>query len=293
MKRIIKKVKNLRNVKVNWYQVLLVLFIIGLVFLSYNYVGKMDTTESTLTKTQAISIFGWEIDFESTSLFVASIVIGLLDGFNPCAMWVLIYLISLGNAIEDRRKMFAIIGVFVLTEAIMYFILLAGWLKAMTFIGTFTDWFMYAVGAFAVYMGIMSVYSYYKSGGEVHCEVGDAQSKKKTMKKMDEIIHSPLNIATLVAVVVLAVAVNATEFLCSAGLPAIFAQMLAVADVSTFMKYVYISLYDLFFMIDDFIVFGLAIWALNSDWMSKYSAYSKLIGGIVMVGIGIMLLFFP
>ena len=43
-------------------------------------------------------------------LFGAAAVIGLLDGFNPCAMWVLIYLISLASTIGDKRKMYIIVG---------------------------------------------------------------------------------------------------------------------------------------------------------------------------------------
>ena len=98
---------------------------------------------------------------------------------------------------------------------------------------------------------------------------------------------------SLFAVILLAIVINSIEFVCSAGLPAIFTQMLAIADISLGMKYFYILVYDIFFMIDDFIIFALAIWAINSDWTTKYSGYSKLIGGIIMFLIGIMLLFFP
>lgn len=292
MKKVIGKIKKLKDVKFNWFSFGLGFFIVCLVLISYFYVGDIDTSKTALEETNSVSIFGWEIDFASTSLFFASMIIGLLDGFNPCAMWVLIYLISLANSIGDRRKMFTIIGLFVVTEAVMYFIVLAGWLNMFMFIGI-SKWILYVVGAFAIYTGVSSCYSYYKSGGVAECEVGDLKSKKRTMKKIDYIIHSPITIASLGAVIALAVVVNAIEFVCSAGLPAIFSQMLAIANVSVVEKYFYIFIYDLFFMIDDFIVFGLAAWALSSDWMGKYSGFSKLVGGIIMFGIGIMLLFFP
>lgn len=292
MKKIIDKIKKLKDVKINWMQFTLGLFVVTLVLLSYIYVGDIDTSKSGLEASNSVNIFGWELDFASTSLFLAAVVIGLLDGFNPCAMWVLIYLISLANSIGDKKKMFTIVGLFVAVEAVMYFIVLAGWLNLFEFIGM-TKWVLYIVGAFAIYTGVMSVYSYYKSGGVIECEIGDMASKKKTMSKIDYVIKSPITIASLFAVVMLAIVVNAIEFVCSAGLPAIFSQMLAVANITTFEKYFYIFIYDLFFMIDDFIVFGLAAWAMSSDWMTKYSGYSKLIGGVIMLGIGIMLLFFP
>jgi len=293
MKKKIKNITNkLKNAKINKFHFAIGLIILILVVLSYNFVGDIDTSQSGLEEKGGVDIFGWELDFKSTSLLLASIVIGTLDGFNPCAMWVLIYLISLATTIGDRKKLYLIVGTFVATEAIMYFIVLAGWLNLFMFIGI-SKWILYLVGAFALWTGVTSVKSYYDNGGEISCEVGDAESKKKTMNRIEQIVHSPITIASMIAVIMLAIVINSIEFVCSAGLPAIFTQMLAIADVSTFMKYFYIFIYDVFFMIDDFIIFGLAIWALNSDWTTKYSGYSKLFGGIIMLIIGFLLLFFP
>lgn len=293
MRKYVKKAVNkMKNVKINWFHLLTGIFVVGLVIISYFYMGNIDTTESTITENDmTIDILGFTIDFKTFGLFSASAIIGLLDGFNPCAMWVLIYLISLASTIGDRKKMYLIVGTFVATEAIMYFIVLAGWMNFFMFVGIST-WILYAVGAFAIYTGIMSVKNYYDNGGEVSCEVGDAGSKKKTMNKIQNIVDSPITILSLFSVIALAIAINAIEFVCSAGLPAIFTQLIAVADVSLGMKYFYIFVYDFFFMLDDFIVFGLALWAANSDWMNKYSGYSKLFGGVIMVLIGIYLLFF-
>jgi len=295
MKKNFKKiVKNLKDIKINKFQFFIALFTFILVLLSYNLVGSIDTTKSTLDENSLITIpfFGWQIDLKSTSLMSASIVIGLLDGFNPCAMWVLIYLISLATTLKDKKKLFLIVGTFVLTEAVMYFLVLAGWLNLFNFIGI-SNWLLYIVGAFAIFTGILSVEDYIKKGGNISCEVGDLNSKKKTRKRMDFIINSPITIASILATIILAVVVNSIEFVCSAGLPAIFTQMLAVSNLSSSMQYFYISIYDFFFMLDDFIIFGLAIWAINSDWTTKYSGFSKLFGGIIMLLIGILLLFFP
>lgn len=292
--KVSKKLEKLKEIQINKFHLILGLVIAILVFLSYSFIGQIDTSQSALEETESITIpiLNIEIDFKTTSLLLASIIIGLLDGFNPCAMWVLIYLISLATSIGDRKKLYFIVGTFVVTEAIMYFLVLAGWLNLFMFIGI-SSWILYLVGAFAIWTGIMSINNYIKTGGEVTCEIGDMESKKKTMSKIDNIINSPITLASLGAVFLLAIVVNSIEFVCSAGLPAIFTQMLAIADVSVFMKYVYILIYDFFFMLDDFIIFGLAIWALNSDWTTKYSGFSKLFGGIIMLLIGIMLLFFP
>jgi cytochrome c biogenesis protein CcdA len=294
VKKYIKKaIVKVKNVQINWFHLLTGIFVLGLVLMSYFYAGGLDTSTTALEDNDSvINIFGYEFDFKSMGLFGAAALIGLLDGFNPCAMWVLIYLISLASTIGDKRKMYIIVGTFVATEAIMYFIVLAGWMNLFMFIGI-SQTVLYLVGAFALYTGVMSIKDYYDKGGEISCEIGDAGSKKKTMNKIDMIIHSPITIVSLVSVVMLAIVINAIEFVCSAGLPAMFTQLLAISDISTLTKYYYILVYDFFFMLDDFIVFGLAAWAANSDWTTKYAGYSKVIGGVVMLGIGILLLFFP
>jgi len=282
----------MKKIKLNLFHFILGLVIALLVFGSYYFIGDIDTSQSTLEENNSVSILGFEIDFKTTSLLFTSIIIGILDGFNPCAMWVLIYLISLATTIGDKKKLYIVVGTFVATEAIMYFLVLAGWLNLFMIIGI-SNWILYIIGAFAIWTGITSVNDYIKNGGNVTCEVGDAKSKKKTMSKIDSIINSPITVISLFAVIMLAIVINSIEFVCSAGLPAIFTQMLVISDTSVLMKYVYILIYDFFFMIDDFIIFGLAIWSINSDWTTKYSGYSKLIGGMIMFIIGIMLLFFP
>ncbi|MCA9495885.1 MAG: hypothetical protein KC589_03000 [Nanoarchaeota archaeon] len=266
------------------------LSILLLVLLSYNIVSHID--QDQIKESGKVVLFGYDLNVKERSLFLVSVIIGLLDGFNPCAMWVLIYLISLASTLKDKRKLILIVGTFVTTEAIMYFLVLAGWLNLFEFIGV-SKWILYIVGAFALWSGAYSINDFIKKGGQITCEVGDLNSKRKTMNRIQDIVNSPITIASIFAIIVLAVVVNSIEFVCSAGLPAIFTQMLAIADISTLSKYFYILVYDIFFMIDDFIIFGLAFWALNSDWTSKYSGFSKLIGGIIMIIIGILLLFFP
>jgi hypothetical protein len=270
-------------------------FLIGLgilllVLLSYNIVSHID--QDQIKETGRVALFGYDFNVKEGSLFLASVIIGLLDGFNPCAMWVLIYLISMVSVLKDKKKLILIVGTFVTTEAIIYFLVLAGWLNLFQFLG-FSTWIIYVVGIFALWMGISSLNEYIKTKGNITCKVGNVELKRKTILKIKDIVHSPVTIASITATILLAIVVNSIEFVCSAGLPAIFTQMLAIAEVSTFMKYFYIGVYDLFFMIDDFIIFGLALYAMNSPILDKYSGYSKLIGGIIMVLIGIVLLFFP
>lgn len=56
----------------------------------------------------------------------------------------------------------------------------------------------------------------------------------------------------------------------------------------------YILIYILFFLIDDLVVFFIAMITLHITGITtKYSKYSHLIGGVIMVIIGILLIFKP
>lgn len=234
-------------------------------------------------------------DVSFLTLTITSLIIGLLDGFNPCAMWVLIYLITLVSGLQDKKRMYFIVGTFLFASGAMYFAILVLWMAGWQFLDMlgFSKWVLIGVGGFAVWTGIYNLLDFYRKGGKIVCEVGDIQSRKRTRTKIQTIVSSPITILSFFAVLALAFAVNSIEFVCSAGLPAIFTQLLVVADPSVLAKYFYITLYVLAFMADDLLIFTLAMMALNTDVLERYSGLSKLLGGIVMLLIGIMLLFFP
>jgi uncharacterized membrane protein (DUF106 family) len=231
----------------------------------------------------------------TTSLFILSLLVGLIDGFNPCAMWVLIYLITLVSQLKDRKKMWVIVGTFLLASGVLYFLILALWLNGWQYLNYITgaSWILNAAAVFALGTGAYFVFDFIKSGGKAECKVGDFESRKKTTNKIKDIVNSPLTIPTFLALIVLAFAINLTEFVCSIGLPALFTQVLSLADVTVFMKYFYIGLYTLAFMADDLLIFYFALKAIDSPILDKYSGLSKIVGGVLMLLLGIVLLFFP
>ena len=142
-------------------------------------------------------------------------------------------------------------------------------------------------------MGLNNIREYIRTKGALVCEVGDAESKKKTISKMERIVFSPLSMATVLGIIGLAFVINSIEFVCSSAIPAIFTQVLAVSNLSTLSYYLYILLYVLFFMLDDLIIFSLAVFAVTSNYGEKYAKYCKIIGGILLICLGLLLTFFP
>ena len=231
-------------------------------------------------------------DLKSLSLPVLAILLGLVDGFNPCAMWVLIYLIALVLSLNDKRRLWLLVGTFVLASGILYFLFMAVWLNVFLFLG-FLRPITILVGLLALGGGILSIKEFIQTKGALTCKVGGEEGKKKTMNQVEQLINSPLTIATLAGIVLLAFAVNSVEFACSAAIPAVFTQVLALSNISAIEHYAYILLYVLFFMLDDLIIFGLAAFAVSTSVGEKYAKYCKFIGGALMTLIGLILLFAP
>jgi len=226
------------------------------------------------------------------SLPVLAVLLGVIDGFNPCAMWVLVYLIAVVAEMKDRARMWLIVGSFLFASGALYFLFMTAWLNAFLLLGYMRP-VAILVGLGAVGGGILSVKEYMDTKGRVVCKVGDADDKRSTMRRINELASAPLTWATLLGIVMLAFVVNSIEFVCSSAIPAVFTQVLALSNISTLEHYGYILLYDLFFMLDDAIIFSMAVFAISSGMGEKYAAYCKVIGGGLLVLLGIMLLFAP
>ena len=238
-----------------------------------------------------LGLFG-KYNISNTSIFTLATVMGLADGFNPCAMWVLVYLISICMNMNSKKKILFLVGSFVLSSGILYFMFMTAWLNVFLYIG-YIRVLAIAIGLFALYFGIMNIYEYLKSGGYIQCKLENNKSRNESMNKIKQIAMSDLSLLSIFAVVGLAFVVNSIEFACSAALPATFTFVLSKADLSTVAYYSYILLYTLFFMLDDLIIFTLALFAVNKYNGTKYEKYSSLIGGIVMLLIGFLIVFFP
>ncbi|MGE4560435.1 MAG: glutaredoxin family protein, partial [Desulfobulbus sp.] len=226
------------------------------------------------------------------SLPVLTVILGLADGFNPCAMWVLVYLISLIVSLDDRRKIWLLVGTFVASSGILYFLFMTAWLNVFLFLG-FLRPLTLVVGLGALGAGILNIREYIQTKGQVVCHLGNADSRQRTMHRIDRIVDAPLTFFTVLAVIVLAFIVNSIEFACSAALPAVYTHALSLHRLPTFAYYGYILLYTFFFMLDDLIIFSLAVLALDTNIGQRYAGHCRIIGGIVLLVLGMAMTFRP
>ena len=269
----------------------------AILFCQNSCVGEMASeTESQQKAVSGVKEFELPFlgrtDLTAVSLPALATILGLVDGFNPCAMWVLVYLIALLLNVNDKKKFWIIIGSFIFASGALYFLFMTAWLNAFLLLG-YVRAVSILIGVAALGGGVLSLKEYLTTKGELVCKVGDEESHKKTSEKIAKIISSPLSVGIIVSIVALAFVVNSVEFVCSSAIPAVFAQVLAISNIGVVERYAYVLLYDFFFMLDDLIIFALAGFAVSSGVGEKYAKYCKAIGGIIMVVLGTLLLFAP
>jgi hypothetical protein len=230
-----------------------------------------------------------DVDPSRYSLLALTALMGLSDGFNPCAMWVLVYLISLIAGIQEQRKVWWLVGTFVLASGILYFLFMTAWLNTFLIIGYIRP-LTQLIALVAVGFGADHLFELAVKRGVIVCEVGDAEQRRRTMRWVRDLVAAPVGLASIVLVIGLAFTVNAIEFVCSAALPAIFTHMLALTDLPPSLYYGYIALYVAFFMLDDLVIFGFAAFAVQKVIDTRYAAFSRAAGGAALIGLGLWML---
>jgi glutaredoxin len=255
--------------------------------------GEYDPSEnkSAIPETLTLPIIG-EIHTKNISLPLLTIIIGALDGFNPCAMWTLVFLISLLLGMENRKRMWVLGITFIVASASVYFLFLSAWLNLLLFIG-FILWVRLIVGLIALGGGGYYLKEYFFNPHSA-CRVTGGEKRQKIFAKLKSLTHERSFWVAFFGIIILAVAVNLVELICSAGLPAVYTQILTLTNLQTWQYYGYLFLYIFVFMLDDLFIFFAAMITLQMTGLSdKYSRISHLVGGVVMLAIGILLIFKP
>ena len=233
-----------------------------------------------------------EIRTADLSLPVLTVVLGALDGFNPCAMWVLVFLIGLLFGMQDRFRMWVLGSAFIAGSALVYFLFMAAWLNFMLFLGAVV-WVRAAVGLVALGGGFYYLREYFQNPDAV-CKVTAPEARRRVFESLRKLANESRFWLAFSGIVALAFAVNLVELLCSAGIPAVYTQVLALNKLPAWQYYAYLWLYILVFMLDDLLVFVVAMRTLQITGVTTaYTRFGNLAGGLVLFAIGALMLLRP
>jgi len=228
----------------------------------------------------------------SVGLPLFTLAVGLVDGFNPCAMWVLLFLLALLVNVESRVRMLAVAGSFVLVSGLAYFAFMAAWLNAFLLVGV-SRAVQVLLGSIALVVGTVHVKDCFAPGAGPSLGIPEA-AKPGIYARVRAIVRAESLPAALLGATLLAVLVNAVELLCTAGLPALYTQVLAQQGVGAWARYGYLALYNAAYVLDDSIMVGIAVVTLGRRKLQQRAGRGlKLLSGTAIAVLGLLLIFAP
>ena len=240
-------------------------------------------------ETFEITVLGRTVSLDDVGLPAFAIVMGLLDGFNPCSMWVLILMISLLAPLNDRKRMVAIAGTFVAVEGISYFLMMTAWLNLFLLIGL-ARWSEIALGVLALLYGLVNVKDFFAFGRGFSLSISE-KNKATIYKRIRGVMAAKSVGAAILGTIVLGILVQIVEFMCTSGFPALFTRILTLKQLDTASYYGYLLLYNAAYMLDDIIVLTIGVATLSRNRLQeKQGRVLKLIAGTAMIGLGVYLL---
>jgi hypothetical protein len=221
-----------------------------------------------------------------------TLALGLLDGFNPCAMWVLVFLLAMLAGQRDRARMALTAGTFVVVSGVVYFVFMAAWLSVFLVVGM-TRVVQVVLGGVALAVGGVNVKDFLALGRGMSLSIPDS-AKPGIYARVREILRAHTLAGSVLGVAVLAVLVNFVELLCTAGLPAIYTAVLAQRELSTWGRLAYLGLYNLAYIADDAAMVTIAVVTLSRRRLAESAGrWLKLVSGAVMLALGLLLIFRP
>jgi hypothetical protein len=252
-----------------------------------------EETEGATTVADEVAIPGiGAVSASSVPLPIFTGIVAGLDAFNPCAFFVLLFLLSLLVHARNRTRM-AIVGfTFIAISGVLYFVFMAAWLNVFLVTGHLS-WITAVAGGIAITVALLNLKDYVRPGSRGSLSIPDT-AKPGMFARMRRLVSDDRFIPVLGATVALAIVANSYELLCTAGLPMVFTRVLTLADLSTPGYYGYLALYNVIYVIPLFAIVVAFVWTLGSRKLQPEEGRAlKLLSGTMMLGLGAVLLLAP
>ena len=232
---------------------------------------------------------------ETMSLPLLTLVLAGVDAFNPCAFFVLLFLLSIMVNAKSRGRMLLVGGIFVFFSGFIYFLFMTAWLNIFQLLGAGSDGGMIilAAGCLALIAGVINVKDYFFTKGDVTLSMS-AENRTSLIKRMGKLSNSSSLGALLIGSTVLAILANAYELLCTAGFPMIYTSVLSMHNLPDIERYMYLVLYNIVYVIPLAIIVIVFSATLGKRKLTEKEGQTlKLMSGVMMCGMGIALVIDP
>ena len=232
------------------------------------------------------------VNAQAFSLPSLTVVLAGMDAFNPCAFFVLLFLLSLLVHAKSRVRMAIVGGTFVLFSGIVYFVFMAAWLNVFLVAGELRIITVIA-GLVALFVAALNIkdYFWFKEGPTL--SIPD-MAKPGLFKRMREVVTTGDMGPMLLGTVLLAIVANSYELLCTAGFPMVYTRALTLAKLESWQYYAWLAAYNVIYVIPLLTIVVVFTKTMGARKLSESEGrILKLVSGLMMLGFGVVLLFAP
>lgn len=239
----------------------------------------------------ALPFFG-DISSEDYSLPMLTVFIAGMDAFNPCAFFVLLFLLSMMVHTRSRGRMALIGGIFVFFSGAIYFLFMAAWLNLFIYLGELRLITLIA-GSVAIIIALVNIKDYFWLKRGFSLSMADDE-KPKLFDRIRQLLRLDSLLTVIFATVILAIVANSYELLCTAGFPMVYTRILTLNSLSTESYYSYLLLYNLIYILPLLGIVILFTVKLGSRKLSEREGMVlKLLSGVMMLMLGLILVISP
>jgi len=232
------------------------------------------------------------VDVQAFSLPVLTLVLAGMDAFNPCAFFVLLFLLSLLVHAKSRARMAIVGGTFVLFSGLVYFVFMAAWLNVFLIAGELRVITLIA-GLLALTVAALNIkdFFWFKEGPSLSIP---ESAKPGLFKRMRGIVATGSLGPMLASTVLLAIVANSYELLCTAGFPMVYTRVLTLAQLETWQYYAWLAAYNVIYVIPLLAIVIVFVKTMGARKLSESEGrILKLVSGFMMLGFGLLLLLAP
>ncbi len=242
--------------------------------------------------TITVPLFG-KVDLQNKSLFITTVIIGLVDGVNPCSLWVLTMLLAMVIHTDSRKKTLIIGLVYLFITAAIYALFILGVFSLLSYV-RYMKWIQIGVAFITLVLGLINLKDYFFFKQGVSLTIDD-EKKPGLYKKMRNVLKNTDNVWAMIgATIVLAAGVSLVEFSCTAAFPVIWSNILSSHGVTKLEFAMHLLLYMLLYQLDELIIFLAVVVTMKSKRMEeKHGQVLKLFSGCLMVALSIVMIVKP
>lgn len=257
-----------------------------------NYSGPIEKPVQEQANTLNLPVLG-TVNLAEQSIVASTALIALVDGVNPCSVWVLSVLLALTLHTGSRKKVLIIGLTFITITAVIYAIFIAGVFTILTFV-SFIQWIQILIAVVAMFFALVNIKDYFWFKEGLSFTIAE-EDKPGIYKGMRRVLNASQSVWGLIsATIVLAAGVSLVEFSCTAGFPVLWSNLLVSQNVPHSEFIWLILLYMLIYQLDELVFFGVAVVTLRATKMEeKHGRVLKLFSGLLMLSLSVVMVINP